>query len=80
MNTSTIEPTSPYGYIGTKYDYRSVRYAKLDKPKVTLKYKGVDYTGEQVTLDPLNVYMYGPGNSIISRGTIWPTDFYQIEK
>ena len=75
-----LSPTSPYGYIGTKYDYRSVRYAKLDKPKVTLKYKGVDYTGEQVTLDPLNVYMYGPGNSIISRGTIWPTDFYQIEK
>lgn len=75
-----VSKTRPYGYIGTKYDYRSVRYARLDKPKLTLTYKGVDYTGKQVTFDPLNVYMYGPGSSVISRGSIWPTDFYQIEK
>lgn len=75
-----LSTTSPYGYIGTRYDYRSVRYAKLEKPKITLRYKEVDYTGKQVTFDPLNVYMYSTGGSIISRGNVWPTDFYQIEK
>lgn len=74
------DETAPYGYNGDIFDCRSVRYAKLDKPKLTLMYKEVAYTGKQVTFDPLNVYLYGEGSSIISRGSIWPTDFYQIER
>ena len=49
--------TAPYDYHGTRYDYRSVRYALLDKPKATYTYDGVKYTGQEFTLRPIDIYL-----------------------
>ena len=49
--------TVPYDYHGTRYDYRSVRYALLDKPKATYTYDGVKYTGQEFTLRPIDIYL-----------------------
>lgn len=50
-----VHETVPYDYYGTRYDYRSVRYALLDKPKITYTYDGVKYTGQEFTLRPIDI-------------------------
>lgn len=52
-----VHETVPYDYYGTRYDYRSVRYAKLDKPKITYTYDSMKYTGQEFTLRPVDISM-----------------------
>lgn len=44
------------GYNGTKYRHSKVFSAKLDRPKITFNYQGVEYRGRNITYDPVNVY------------------------
>lgn len=74
---SHLSASRPYGYVGTKYPHGKVFYAKLDRPKITLNYKGVDYKGKNVTYDPVNIYSVGKGSGII--GEIKPTAYESIE-
>lgn len=53
---SHLSTTKPYGYVGTKYRKGKVFYAKLDRPKITFNYQGVEYKGRNITCDPVNVY------------------------
>lgn len=64
------------GYTGTKYRHGKVFYAKLDRPKLTYSYKGVEYTGKNITYDPVNIYTVGLGSGIV--GEIRPIRYENI--
>lgn len=64
------------GYTGTKYRHGKVFYAKLDRPKLTYSYKGVEYTGKNITYDPVNIYTVGVGSGIV--GEIKPSKYENI--
>ena len=66
-----------HGYVGTRYRHGKVFYAKLDRPKVTFNYKGVDYKAKNITYDPVNIYSVGKGSAVI--GEIKPTAYENIE-
>lgn len=68
--------TAAEGYTGTKYRHGKVFYAKLDKPKLTYEYKGVEYTGKNITYDPVNIYTVGLGSGIV--GEIRPRKYENI--
>lgn len=74
---SHLSKKKPYGYIGTKYRKGKVYYAKLDRPKITFNYQGVDYRGKNVNYDPVNIYTVGLGSGII--GEIKPTHYENVE-
>ncbi len=73
---SHLDTGKPYGYVGTRYRHGKVFYAKLDKPKVTYQYKGVEYTGKNITYDPVNIFTVGLGSGIV--GEIRPTKYENI--
>ena len=64
------------GYIGTKYRHGKVFYAKLDRPKLVYEYKGVRYSGKNITYDPVNIYTVGVGGGIV--GEIRPVGYENI--
>ena len=68
--------TASEGYTGTKYRHGKVFYAKLDRPKLTYSYKGVEYTGKNIFYDPVNIYTVGVGTGIV--GEIKPTRYENI--
>lgn len=68
--------TASEGYTGTKYRHGKVFYAKLDRPKLTYSYKGVEYTGKNIFYDPVNIYTVGLGSGIV--GEIRPTRYENI--
>lgn len=74
---SHLSKKKPYGYVGTKYRKGKVFYAKLDRPKITFNYNGVDYRGKNVNYDPVNIYTVGLGSGII--GEIKPTQYENVE-
>ena len=69
--------TAAEGYSGTRYRHGKVFYAKLDRPKVTFNYHEVEYTGKNITYDPVNIYKVGNGSGII--GEIKPSRYENIE-
>lgn len=69
--------TASEGYTGTKYRHGKVYYAKLDRPKVTFNYHEVEYTGKNITYDPVNIYKVGNGSGII--GEIKPSKYENVE-
>ena len=69
--------TASEGYTGKKYRHGKVFYAKLDRPKVTFNYHEVEYTGKNITYDPVNIYKVGNGSGII--GEIKPSRYENIE-
>ena len=73
---ANLNTSKPYGYVGTKYRHGKVFYAKLDKPKLTYSYKNVDYTGKNITYDPVNIYNVNPGGTIV--GEIRPSRYENI--
>lgn len=68
--------TASEGYTGTKYRHGKVFYAKLDRPKLTYAYKGVEYTGKNITYDPVNIFTVGLGTGIV--GEIRPSKYENI--
>lgn len=74
---NNLNTAKPYGYVGTRYRHGKVFYAKLDRPKITIEYSGMDYKGKNITYDPVNIYMVGKGSGII--GEIKPKAYENIE-
>lgn len=73
---SHLNASKPYGYMGTKYRHGKVFYAKLDRPKLIYEYKGVRYSGKNITYDPVNLYTVGVGSGIV--GEIRPVGYENI--
>lgn len=73
---SNLNTSKPYGYVGTKYRHGKVFYAKLDRPKLVYEYKGVRYSGKNITYDPVNIYSVGVGSGIV--GEIRPVGYENI--
>lgn len=72
-----LDSNKPYGYVGDKYPHGKVFYAKLDRPKITINYQGVEYKGRPITYDPVNIYTVGLGSGIV--GKIEPSKYENIE-
>ncbi|MBD5506549.1 MAG: prepilin-type N-terminal cleavage/methylation domain-containing protein [Lachnospiraceae bacterium] len=73
---SHLSKSRPYGYEGTKYRHGKVFYAKLDRPKLVYEYKGVRYSGKNITYDPVNIFTVGAGSGIV--GEIRPVGYENI--